>query len=247
MSGKRLFQSICICVFGGCLCLGALPMQDNSAGGVVSAFADSEENGWIVPDDSENVHWQTQQQTVNVDGKDYVVQTLTAQPKNSASNLVITGDVVRNFPDEESENAILRMLSQTYKDIKAYLNGGLYEGPGISYVYCGEQNVSFIYVKELGAEQMKLSHVSSMCTATVGYQYTGFSVEDGAASPDSVQGTIEFTEIPDGYNSIPLAVKAYQESKTTEAFVTDMELTGVDFQIVATLHPLKPKKPQQIM
>lgn len=62
-----------------------------------------------------------------------------------------------------------------------------------------------------------------------------------------MQGTIEFTEIPDGYNSIPLAVKAYQESKTTEAFVTDMELTGVDSQIVATLHPLKPKKPQQIM
>lgn len=31
------------------------------------------------------------------------------------------------------------------------------------------------------------------------------------------------------------------------AFVTDMELTGVESQIVTTLHPLEPKKPEQIM
>lgn len=63
---------------------------------------------------------------MNVDGTDYVVQTLIAKPKNSSSNLLIKGNQTRDFPDKESKNAILRMLSQTYKDIKAYLNGGGY-------------------------------------------------------------------------------------------------------------------------
>lgn len=232
MSGKKLFQSISICVLLFFLYL--------------SACVGSRLTDCSVPDDSKNVRWQTRQQWVNVDGTDYEVKILIANPVNESSDLVMQGWKVRDFPNVESKNVVLRTLSQAYQEIRAYLNGGVYEGQKISYAYYAEQTVSFIYVREPGAKQMRLSHISSMCTATVGYQYSRLKSVDGTTVPDAVQDTMKFLEIPDGYNSIPLAVKAYKESGTTTAFVANMKLTGVESQTVTMLHLLKPKSPKQI-
>lgn len=251
--------------------LANLDVVDLSTEEVMEIFADNDSSErWLTPPDSPNVDWKSFQSTVISNGKTYETQTLLAQPKNELSNLRIDR---RNEVDTSLQwkagamNAVQVLVSASvakvtgkdlivtmYDTLKGFITGLTKEtefiGAAAQYTCETIETVSLIYVRKKGQsgnQALTLSHLSSTCLTSIGYQCNKMRFVNGTAVPDIDQKKWKLTSTPDGYNSATRAVTSFQKSITTRSFVENVEIRGLEKKIVTNIFPITPEGPAHIM
>lgn len=248
-----------------------LGVEDLSSEEVMEIFAEDENKArWIVPPTSANVDWKSYQSTIASNGTFYATQTLLAQPKNSSSNLFMEGSKTisstyrwktgaMNLIKVVASASVSSITKKTwavtvYDSLKSFISGISPEtevkGMGVDYRYTTIETVSMIYVKkqaQSGDQNLKLSHISSTCTSQILSQYSSLSFTGGTAALTGIQKNESIVNTPDGYNNASRAVESYRASKETKAFVTYIDIIGIESKPIATVYPLAPEGPTHIM
>ena len=222
---------------------------------------------------SENNSWLTYRTTYVTDGTTYNIQRLIAQPKSTDSPLTDMGSRIVTFSQnwEAGVTNVIYSLAESavglipgstfaltvYGAASEFLSGisttTEVSVPNITYSWSSTTTAVFTYVRldEQSDDYQWLSLISTKTQTAVGYNIPTFNYEQSngtwGISPEIIQGTRTIENVPTGYDSMEVAIAAYNtvSGGPVRNVVSNIQISGPESKSVETIWPCCPNFPLQ--
>ena len=218
---------------------------------VMTPYLSSTHTTWITRPD---VH-------IFYNGQTYLVTILTAQPKDTSCNLWQLTDYIKKTSNSAVQAGLLSLVSivaSNFSKVVSFVTAVASAISGFSssvIVHNAETSaqsqvittVNFKYVKlRDSTSSASLSHISSACTTIVKTSIPSAIYSSGLLHPTTIDHAVNDEVRGNNYDSQVYPIECYRNGVVVNDIVSNIEVKGLNNQLLRNFYPLRPSFPEQV-